>query len=132
MKTNGNKIIKINDKEYQILCSICEKVSVIFKVGEFFGKKGLIYSGIVHKTVLDLDYADIIFKLLDQGKISEIHSILKKTALPNIEDGIDAYCPVCDKIYCKEHYQTIEHWDNGFFDYMEGVCPEGHKRIIDD
>ena len=26
-------------------------------------------------------------------------------------EGLDAYCPECDKIYCWEHYNATEEWE---------------------
>ena len=45
---------------------------------------------------------------------------------------MNAYCPDCDKIYCRKHYNVNVIWDDGYYDYSEGTCPKGHKRIIDD
>jgi len=47
-------------------------------------------------------------------------------------EGIDAYCPECDRIYCWNHYKLEEEWDEGFYDCTYGECPKGHKRMIDD
>ena len=49
-----------------------------------------------------------------------------------MEDGIGAYCPRCDKAYCRFHYDLSEEWDQGFYDCTYGTCPEGHRRIVDD
>lgn len=47
-------------------------------------------------------------------------------------DGLDFYCPDCDKIYYEDHYTLTPVWDGGFYDYTEGECPNKHKRILDD
>ncbi|MFX1280585.1 MAG: hypothetical protein ACFFA3_14505 [Promethearchaeota archaeon] len=47
-------------------------------------------------------------------------------------EGVDAYCPECDNIYCWEHYNAKEEYDDGFYDCTNDECPKGHKRIIDD
>ena len=48
------------------------------------------------------------------------------------QDGLDFYCPECDKLYCEAHYRCVPQWDEGFYDYTLGICPEGHERIVDD
>ena len=45
---------------------------------------------------------------------------------------MDAYCPTCDRVYCRDHYQTEERYDEGFYDCTYGTCPQGHRRMIDD
>ena len=50
----------------------------------------------------------------------------------DIFEGLDAYCPECDEIYCYTHYNAQEFWDEGFYDYTKGTCPNGHVRDIDD
>ena len=67
----------------------------------------------------------------EQDKLAEIHSYLEKSSII-FEEGIDAYCPECNEIYCGAHYDTEEEWDEGFYDCTYGTCPEGHKRIIHD
>jgi hypothetical protein len=47
-------------------------------------------------------------------------------------DGLEFYCPDCDAMYCERHYRCIPQWDEGFYDYTLGICPEGHERIVDD
>jgi hypothetical protein len=34
--------------------------------------------------------------------------------------------------YCREHYRTNTVLDEGFFDYIGGICPEGHERKFED
>jgi hypothetical protein len=42
------------------------------------------------------------------------------------------YCPPCDAHYCADHWQQEEVYDDGFYDCTYGVCPRGHRRLIDD
>ena len=131
-KKPEKRVIQISDNEYHLICSICGKVAAIFKVKEYTKNKGLLYTGIIHETVMKIKYAEKVFELLKQDKIKEVHLDFEKNGPVNMEEGIDAYCPKCDAIYCEEHYSTREYWDEGFYDYTEGICPKGHKRIIHD
>lgn len=124
------RIIKINESEYHLPCMICGEIAVIFELGEFLGESGMIYHGITHRTSLDLPMKDSIVHYLNHNNIAGIHSLVQEKK--SMEDGLDAYCPECDKIYCKKHYHITEEWDEGFYDCSYGTCPEGHRRIIDD
>ena len=42
------------------------------------------------------------------------------------------WCPVCRLSYCREHYRTSTFFDEGFFDYIAGMCPQGHERKLED
>lgn len=132
------RVIKVSDKEYQLPCSVCGKIAVVFKFGifEFYSEpkiRGiLVYTGITHESrVLGRDATEKIFDWLEEDKISEVHSFVQDYA--TMEDGIDAYCPDCDKIYCRSHYDPREEYDEGWwYDCTYGTCPEGHTREIDD
>jgi len=42
------------------------------------------------------------------------------------------YCADCNRVYCVDHWTVVPHDDEGFFDYSDGYCPEGHRRMIED
>ena len=73
--------------------------------------------------------ANKLFKILKKEDLSEVHSFMKDYLC---YEGIDAYCPECDKIYCWEHYNARVEYDDGFYDCTCGECPAGHLRMIDD
>ena len=124
------RVLKESDNVYKLQCSVCGETAAVFRVRTFHGGDGLIYSGITHETVLPLRYVDKVFDLLEKDRISEVHSYVK--TFVTMEEGIDAYCPTCDEIYCRKHWTIKEYWDQGFYDYTEGTCPKGHTRIIHD
>ena len=125
------RIIKISDLEYTLPCSVCSKIAVNFKIG--FGrldeKESLVFRGITLETSLKVDLANILFKILEDDYLLGIHNFMKKY---HSLEGVDAYCPECDKLYCWEHYDAKEEYDDGFYDCTYGECPKGHKRMIDD
>lgn len=131
--TRQLRVIKVSETEYHLPCSVCGKIAVKFWIGlaQFSDKKALICSGIVHMASIDISDAQKIFIWLEQEQIAEIHSFLEKNTIV-FEEGIDAYCPQCDKIYCIAHYSTREEWEDGFYDCTYGTCPNGHTRIIHD
>jgi hypothetical protein len=125
------RIIKRSDLEYNLPCSVCIKTAVIFKIGygRLDEKESLVFRGITLETSLNVDLANILFKILEEDDLLGIHNFMKKYHSP---EGVDAYCPDCDKIYCWEHYNAWEEYDDGFYDCTYGICPKGHKRMIDD
>ncbi|HUX99999.1 MAG TPA: hypothetical protein VMV49_10635 [Candidatus Deferrimicrobium sp.] len=129
----SKRIIKVSETEYKLPCSVCGEIAVSFWTGipQFSDKESLICSGIVHRAGIALSAAKQIFSWLDHDQIAEVHSYLEKNTVV-FEEGIDAYCPECDKIYCYSHYDTREEWDEGFYDCTYGTCPKGHTRIIHD
>lgn len=42
------------------------------------------------------------------------------------------FCWRCGACYCQAHWKSVAHFDEGFFDYTEGTCPEGHRQKLDD
>jgi hypothetical protein len=129
---NHNTIInKISDLKYRLSCSVCGKNAVEFKVGygKFDEKKSLVFQGITHESSLDINLANEAFNLLEEEDLAGLHAFLKN--YHNYE-GLDAYCPECNKVYCWEHYDAHEAYDEGFYDFTYGICPKGHKRMIDD
>ncbi|MBD3404969.1 MAG: hypothetical protein GF411_02400 [Candidatus Lokiarchaeota archaeon] len=125
-------IVKTGPMEFHLLCAVCGELAVSFTLGPIAddGSGKINYKGITKSTTLDFQLNSSIFDLLDEGNIREVHNHLEKNTF--IEDGIDAYCPKCDKIYCKNHYLTRVVYDQGFYDCTYGTCPIGHERIIDD
>ncbi|MFX0134003.1 MAG: hypothetical protein ACFFDN_10205 [Candidatus Hodarchaeota archaeon] len=125
------RVIKISDLEYQLPCSVCSKIAVEFKVG--YGRldknESLVFRGITIETSLNITLAYEIFSILQRKDLLGFHNFMKKY---HSYEGVDAYCPKCDKIYFWEHYNAREEYDDGFYDCTYGECPNGHKRMIDD
>ncbi len=123
-------IEKMSPTSYLLHCAVCGAVAVSFEANLREDDDSLYYSGIICRITFDLASHRGVFALLETRSLRDVHDYLRyKTSL---EDGIDAYCPKCDKIYCKFHYHTEIIYDEGFYDCTYGVCPEGRRRIIDD
>ena len=125
------RVIKVSDLEYHLPCSVCSKIAVKFKIGygRLDEKESLVFRGITLETSLRVDLANKLFKILEDNDLLGIHNFMKNYHSP---EGVDAYCPECDKLYCWEHYNAKEEYDDGFYDCTYGECPKGHKRMIDD
>lgn len=125
------RIIKASDSEYHLPCSVCGKISVEYKIGygRFDERESLVYSGITHSRSLRKDLANELFGILKNENLLGVHQFMKKY---HSCEGLDAYCPQCDKIYCWEHYNAREEYEDSFYDCTCGECPNGHRRMIDD
>ena len=108
-------------------CAVCGRTAVTFEAGidSWSGNRALILSGLVRRETTWLPRAGEIFERLAQGRIGAIHALLGG-------EGLDAYCPACDRAYCGDHYVMLAEYDEGFYDCTRGTCPEGHKRLVDD
>jgi hypothetical protein len=125
------RVIKKSNHEYQLPCSICGKIAVDYRIGigQFDKEEKLLFRGIIFGTSLNKRLADHLFEIMENEDIAGAHDFMKNH---HSYEGLDAYCPECDKIYCWNHYKLEEEWDEGFYDCTYGECPEGHKRMIDD
>jgi hypothetical protein len=125
------RVIKVSDSEYHLPCSVCGKISVECKIGygRFDKNKSLVYSGITHSRSLSMSLTYKLFNILQKEDLSGVHSFMEEHLC---FEGMDAYCPECDKIYCWEHYKARVEYDDGFYDCTMGECPAGHRRMIDD
>lgn len=125
------KIIRVSDREYDIPCSVCQETAVKIKIGmpQYEKKEYLIIHGLTHTKHIEPEYWEIIFSFLNKNDISAFHSFIKYEVE---KEGLDAYCPQCDKIYCWKHYNVSQAFEDGFYDCSYGICPLNHRRIIDD
>lgn len=125
------RVIKVSDLEYHLLCSVCSKNAVEFKIGygRFDKSESIVFRGITHERSMNINLADNLFRILQEKDLLGVHNFMKKH---HSFEGLDAYCLECDKIYCWEHYNAREEFDDDFYDSTYGECPNGHKRMIDD
>lgn len=124
-------VVKVGPEEYHLLCATCGEVAFVFRIGipRHVRERRLIYRGLTHRSDMELEHAEHIFALLEKERIGEVHRYFQQNGRP---EGMDAYCPECDRIYCRGHYHLEEAWDEGFYDCTYGTCPEGHRRMVDD
>jgi hypothetical protein len=40
------------------------------------------------------------------------------------------WCRARQCCYCPSHWETTVFMDEGFYDYMEGICPAGHRQNV--
>jgi hypothetical protein len=96
-------------------------------------RTGVLFRGITRRNLLAYRDEARMAEILGwakTGDFARLHAYMLEAE--DVEGGLDAYCPACDRIYCRTDYQVREEWDQGFYDCSYGVCPEGHRRLIDD
>lgn len=126
------RVVRVSDEEYRLPCSVCGKLAVRFhKAGpEEKILEGLICAGITRSFGLKPEYEKKVLEWLAVGNLGSVHKYLEKDL--DVDGGLDAYCPKCDRIYCRSHYNVQVQWDEGFYDCSYGTCPQGHRRLVDD
>jgi hypothetical protein len=89
--------------------------------------------------------------ITESGFFGNWEQVVLKAGLPAVAEAIageDAralheieplwapfYCPECGRCYCIKHWDMNVVFDSewtSWYDYTEGICPRGHKRMIDD
>ena len=132
---------KIGEHHYELPCSVCGRTAVVIRMGpgkdvvdrQAAGTLYLLYRGITHEPLpgLAAEHADLVFPYLEAGDLAGLHAYFKEIDV-RMEEGIDAYCPECDAIYCWTHFDAYQEFDDGFYDCTMGVCPQSHRRVLDD
>ncbi len=126
------RVVRRSEEAYELPCSVCGKTAVSIHPAGSEEKilEGIISAGITRGVGLNPNHKDRVFGWLEKAALAALHHYLEGEA--DIEGGLDAYCPDCDRIYCRMHYNVREEWDEGFYDCSRGTCPQGHTRRIDD
>jgi hypothetical protein len=129
---------RIAAREFTIACSVCGQLAI--RVCPIAQSRGIlkailsdaefICEGITRSFALRADGVERVFAWLRDDDLAALHRYILDEA--DVDGGLDAYCPECDQIYCREHYNVVEEWDEGFYDDSRGTCPSGHTRLVDD
>jgi len=126
------RVIRNSAEHYELPCSVCGKKAVTVHPAGSEEKilKGIICAGITRAVGINVQHQEEISAWLESGDLAAFHHFMEIDE--DVDGGLDAYCPKCDKIYCRTHYNVVEAWDEGFYDCAYGTCPQGHRREIDD
>lgn len=110
----------------EIPCSICGNVAVVITQEQ----SGIFINSALRRFSLHSSSPEVISALLQdlkEGKFQKVHQALLK-----VSNGLDYYCPDCDRFYCADHYEVIPQFEEGWYDFSMATCPYGHRRIMDD
>ena len=126
------RVIPVSGDEYTLPCSVCGQSAIRFYRAGAEEKilEGFICAGITRSFGLIPEYEKRVLEWLAGGDLGSVHKYLARDL--DIDGGLDAYCPECDRIYCRSHYNVLVQWDEGFYDCSYGTCPQGHRRLVDD
>jgi len=127
--------VKFREEEdkYILFCSKCGKEAATYQIERDESKKitSIKYEGNFSRTIKEW----VSQKVLSYLKEEDVWGLNEFLSRHNITyGGIDLYCRKCQKVYCPDCWETRLKFEDGggWYDYAEGVCPEGHKTIIDD
>ncbi|GAB4315166.1 MAG: hypothetical protein Kow0069_16880 [Promethearchaeota archaeon] len=123
---------KVGGERYAILCAACGQKAAEVTVEPFpfeHDPPTLVYRGLTFRRALGDDNREAAFAALERGDLEALHELVTRDV---VAEGLDCYCPDCGAAYCREHYDLLERWDDGFYDCTWGRCPNGHERIVDD
>ena len=142
------RVVAISEEEFLLPCAVCGKTAVAFQspqsqkvqtmspmlaittiVADKAGPSAdtISCSGIVRRV--EFGPKQQILQWVAKGDLAALHAYMDEQG---IDGGLDAYCPKCDRTYCREHYNVREEYDEGFYDCSRGTCPQGHSRMVDD
>lgn len=135
------KLIAISTAEYHLVCSECVEC-----VGRFRLHDGqVLYQALLDDSFLfDREFTERTFALLRVGDIAGLDAWLGKVRCDKVSDdasqryavgqvfthGIEAFCPDCQELYCKTHYQVRAGGGGGYGGVARGTCPHGHEREL--
>ena len=116
-------------------CALCEKVAahlrlfVASKNDESQAQKSCYFlqvSGFIGniESVVSADELARLQTYMEQKSTGKMREMRLKYA--------PCFCLQCEKAYCAEHWKTTPVFDDGFYDCIYGVCPEGHRQMLDD
>jgi hypothetical protein len=89
-------------------------------------------------VVVDFWLGSTCWRRLDPARWARIEQVLAAgqpdpAGLHQIDWELAAYwCRDCRRCYCRDDWQKTVVWDGPFYDYTDGVCPAGHRHMIDD
>ena len=109
---------------FLLSCEICDKNAVLIDV--YREEKKIRVSSALRSFVINSSNLEDIIAAFKEKYFDFIHQYLIRF------DGLDGYCPECDKVYCYGHWRLRPIFDDDFYDYTLGECPEGHERMVDD
>lgn len=83
------------------------------------------------------DFMGSIVKFGDWETLTAFFELLARADYAAVRgddaDFIAFHCHACGRVYCEQCWTIgAPVFDEGFYDYTLGVCPEGHEQIVDD
>jgi hypothetical protein len=123
----GENIIEIT--EHSFPCDVCGKPAGTVKL-------------LKHETYSSFEIKGFISEIsggIQYGQYEKFYTALKNndpgTLFRMDFEYAPFYCPECNRCYCSDHWKYWIIYDEeepSYFDYIKGICPKGHKRMLED
>lgn len=111
------------EKGYSLACAACEEAALTFRPC----KSGFCAPNIsnVNQTICwEGEEGKRLGEILATGNS---RALLDYFAAPG-GARCPAYCPSCDRIYCRAHYAVAEEWSGSWYSAGYATCVLGHER----
>ena len=111
------------DEGHVLLCAACGESAVTFRsqAGSICAQS---ISNVYGTTWWGGETGQRLAQLLSEGNA---RAVLDYLASPD-RQHCPAYCPECDRVYCREHYAVDEEWSDSWYTAGYATCPLGHER----
>jgi hypothetical protein len=124
-------------------CAACDEMAAVVRLvragtvvnmGPQLGEQSYDQDGVV----VDYWLGTTAWRRLDPVGWARVEAVLTARrpdpgALHAIDWELAPYwCRDCRRCYCRDDWQKTVVWDGPFYDYTDGVCPAGHRYMIDD
>jgi hypothetical protein len=120
----------------ELRCSVCNEIAATFtKTGEDIIYVGVLGKHLRSKRALETEDLAAIERFMGEPGWLEVKAD-DVTPAYTIGDAptfsFDAYCPTCDRLYCKNHMTTHASAHAGYGEWIIATCPAGHARKVYD
>jgi hypothetical protein len=111
-------------------CRVCGEVAgALSVVPSGLGAASVTISGLMcqESTAVSGETLRLLESVLASARARDLYDIDRLWA--------SFYCPQCDASYCQKHWIVSLQFDDdfpGWYDCAYGVCPAGHRRMVDD
>lgn len=123
-------------------CATCGEAAAVIRLadagtavnmGPPFGEQRHLRDGVV----IDYWLGGTCWRTVDAATLARINAVLATVrpdpaALHAIDwELVPFWCRTCQRCYCRSDWRTTVVSDGPFYDWTEGVCPAGHRQMID-
>ena len=86
----------------------------------------LITSGVMGKAAFAVEETDLP-EIVEAFRNADMLPLHRKDS-----EWVPSFCVNCQAHYCNAHWLKKVYFDEVFYDYTDGTCPEGHTKQLDD
>ena len=80
-------------------------------------------------------FTSVLTQKLDADATERVRRALAKGARALYELDLEYapfFCPECETSYCGDHWQRWDVFEGDWHDSIQGRCPRGHERMLED